>query len=285
MDGGAWWAAVHGVAKSQTGLSDFTFTFHFHALEKEMATHCSVLAWRIPGTGEPGRLPSMGSRRVRHDWSDLAAAAFIGRTEAETTIFWSPDVKKWLIGKDPGAGKDWRQEEKGTTEDEMVGWHHWLDEHEFERALGAGDGQGGLACCSPWSLKESDTTGWLNWTDTWKFDWLYIFKMRISQALSGLSPSLQMRKLRLRISLVVQWLTLCPSIAVAQVLSFVRGVKIPQCVRHGQKIERKLRLKGVKYLNLVFLSVDGDMNSASWDSCECWGSGQATPAMPKRHAD
>ena len=75
MDGGAWWAAVHGVAKSQTRLSDFTFTFHFHALEKEMATHSSVLAWRIPGVGEPGGLPSMGSHRVRHDCSDLAAAA------------------------------------------------------------------------------------------------------------------------------------------------------------------------------------------------------------------
>ena len=75
MDSGAWWAAVHGVAKSQTGLSDFTFTFHFHALEKEMATHSSVLAWRIPGMGEPGGLPSMGSHRVGHNWSDLAAAA------------------------------------------------------------------------------------------------------------------------------------------------------------------------------------------------------------------
>ena len=75
MDGGAWWAVVHGVAKSQTRLSDFTFTFHVHALEKEMATHSSVLAWRIPGTGEPGGLPSMGSHRVGHDWSDAAAAA------------------------------------------------------------------------------------------------------------------------------------------------------------------------------------------------------------------
>ena len=75
MDGGAWKAAVHGVAKSRTWLRDFTFTFHFHALEKEMATHSSVLAWRIPGTGEPGRLLSMGSHRVRHNWSDLAAAA------------------------------------------------------------------------------------------------------------------------------------------------------------------------------------------------------------------
>ena len=75
MDGGAWWAAVHGVVKSRTRLSDFTFTFHFPALEKEMATHSSVLAYRIPGTGEPGGLPSMGSHRVRHNWQDLAAAA------------------------------------------------------------------------------------------------------------------------------------------------------------------------------------------------------------------
>ena len=75
MGGGAWKAAVHGVTKSRTGLSDFTFTFHFHALEKEMATHSSVLAWRIPGMGEPGGLLSVGSHRVGHDCSDLAAAA------------------------------------------------------------------------------------------------------------------------------------------------------------------------------------------------------------------
>ena len=73
MDGGAWWVTVHGVAKSRTRPSDLTFTFDFHALEKEMATHSSVLAWRIPGMGEPGGLPSMGSHRVGHDWSDLAA--------------------------------------------------------------------------------------------------------------------------------------------------------------------------------------------------------------------
>ena len=77
MDGGAWWAAVHGVAKSWTWRRDFNFTFHFHALEEEMATHSSVLAWRIPGTGEPGGLPSLGLRRVGHDWSDLAAAAVL----------------------------------------------------------------------------------------------------------------------------------------------------------------------------------------------------------------
>ena len=90
MDGGAWWAAVHGVARSRTQLSDFTFTFHFHALEKVMATHSSVLAWRIPGTGEPGGLPSLGSHRVRHDWSNLAAAA--ARWEgARKTCLWLLD--------------------------------------------------------------------------------------------------------------------------------------------------------------------------------------------------
>ena len=80
MDRGAWWAAVHGVAKSRARLSDFTFTFHFHALEKEMATHSSVLAWRIPGTAEPGGLLSMGSHRVGHDWWDLAAVAAAANT-------------------------------------------------------------------------------------------------------------------------------------------------------------------------------------------------------------
>ena len=80
MDGGAWWTPVHGVAKSRTQLSDFPFTFHFHALEKEMATHSSVLAWRIPGTEEPGGLPSMGLHRVRHDWSNLAAAVVPSET-------------------------------------------------------------------------------------------------------------------------------------------------------------------------------------------------------------
>ena len=86
MGGGAWWAAVHGVAKSRTRLSDFPFPFHFHALEKEMATHSSVLAWRIPGTGEPGGLPSVGSHRVGHDWSDLAAAAAAAISSERITL-------------------------------------------------------------------------------------------------------------------------------------------------------------------------------------------------------
>ena len=92
---------------------------------------------------------------------------FIGRTdaEAEAPILWSLDVKKWLIGKDPDAGKDWRQEEKGMTEDKMAGWHHWLNGHEFKQAPGVGDGQGNLAYCSPRGHKESDTTKRLNWTE------------------------------------------------------------------------------------------------------------------------
>ena len=89
---------------------------------------------------------------------------FIGRTdaEAETPILWSPVVKNWLIGKDPDAGKDWRQEEKGTTEDEMDGWHHWPDRHEFEQVLGEGEGLGSLMCCSSRGCKEVDMTEWLN---------------------------------------------------------------------------------------------------------------------------
>ena len=89
---------------------------------------------------------------------------FIGRTdvEAEIPVLWPPDVKNWLIGKDPDSGKDWRQEERGTTEDEMVGWNHQLDGHVIEQAVGVGDGQGGLAWCSPWGRKESDMTELLN---------------------------------------------------------------------------------------------------------------------------
>ena len=92
----------------------------------------------------------------------------IGRTDAkaETPILWPSDVKNWLIWKDPDAGKDWRQEEKRTTEDEMVGWHHQLNGHEFEQAPGFGNGQGGLACCSPWGRKQSDMNEQLNWTET-----------------------------------------------------------------------------------------------------------------------
>ena len=104
---------------------------------------------------------------------------FIGRTgaEAETPILSPPDAKNWLIGKDPGVGKHWRQEEKGTAEDEMVGWRHRVDGHEFEQAPGVGDGQGSLACCSPWGRKESDTTEPLNWTE---LNWTDVTNGKIS---------------------------------------------------------------------------------------------------------
>ena len=106
-------------------------------------------------------LLSSTSFLFRHTWTHSSCC---GRTdtEAEATILQLPDAKNWFIWKDPDAGKDWRQEEKGTTEDEMVGWHHWLDGCGFEQAPGDGEGQGSLACCSPWSRKELDITE-LNW--------------------------------------------------------------------------------------------------------------------------
>ena len=92
---------------------------------------------------------------------------FFGRNDAkaETPVLWPTHEKRWLIGKDSDAGRDWGQEEKGTTEDEMAGWHHGLNECESEWTLGDGDGQGGLVCCDSWGHKESDTTEWLNWTE------------------------------------------------------------------------------------------------------------------------
>ena len=101
---------------------------------------------------------------------------FIGRTdaEAEALILWPPHAKSWLIGKDPDAGRDWGQEEKGTTEDEMAGWHHWLYGRESEWTPGVGDGQGGLACYDSWGHKESDTTERLNWLTNWCWERLKV---------------------------------------------------------------------------------------------------------------
>ena len=101
-----------------------------------------------------------------HSKGDQSRVVF-GRNDAkvETPVLWPPHVKSWLIGKDFDAGRDWRQEEKGRTEDEMAGWHHRLNGREFEWTLGVGDGQGGLACCDSWGHKESDTTERLNWTE------------------------------------------------------------------------------------------------------------------------
>ena len=115
MDGEAWWAAVHGVTKSQTRLSNFPFTFHFRVMEKEMATHSSVLSWRIPGMGEPGGLLSVGSHRVGHDWSDLAAAAAV---EKETATY--SDILAW---RTPGMGEPGGLPSMGSH---RVG-HDWSD--------------------------------------------------------------------------------------------------------------------------------------------------------------
>ena len=193
-------------------------------LEKGMATHSSILAWRIPWIEEPGRLQSMGLQRVGHDWvtniftffqsttgfssscvymwelghkkgwasqnwyfqtvvlektleSPLDSKEikpvnpkgnhpwiFIGRadSEAEAPILWPPDVKSWFTGKYPDAGKDWGQEEKGVTEDKMVGWYHWLNGHEFELTQGDSEIQGSLACCSSWGHRKLDSTWQLN---------------------------------------------------------------------------------------------------------------------------
>ena len=123
---------------------------------------------------------------------------FIRRTdvEAETPILWPLDMKKWLIGKDLDAGKDWRQEEKGTTEDEMVGWHHWLDGHEFEQALGVGDRQGSLVCGSPWCHKESYTAEWLNELNWNKYSNKILFLKWLSASTAGGAVSILVWELR-----------------------------------------------------------------------------------------
>ena len=124
-----------------------------------MLLNCGVAedSWGSLGLQGDPTSPSQRKSVLNIHWRTDAAA--------ETPIVWSPEAKTWLTGKDPNAGQDWRREEKGTTEDEMVGWHHQLDGHESEQALGVGDGQGSLVCCSPWGRKESDMTEWLNRTE------------------------------------------------------------------------------------------------------------------------
>ena len=139
MDKGAWWAAVHGVAKSRTWLSDFTFTFHSHALEKEMATHSSILAWRIPGTQEPSGLPSMGSHRVRHDWSDLAAVAAASCANDKESAFQCKRDKRCSF--DPWVGRiPWKRKWQPTLLF-LPGKFH---------------GNRSLVGYSPWGQKELD---------------------------------------------------------------------------------------------------------------------------------
>ena len=161
---------LHPGWTKQSGRSSITCDFHFITSDPE---HKRVL------TSPHGSLtPSLSWHRL---WHQIVGAIdflkelspkgnqswiFTARTdaEAETPILGPPDVKNWLLGKDPDAGKDWRQEEKGMTEDEMVGWHHRIDGCEFEQAPGVGDGQGSLACCSPWVAKSrTRLSNWANW--------------------------------------------------------------------------------------------------------------------------
>ena len=166
MDRGAWWAAVHGVPMSRIQLSDFPFTFHFHALEKETATYSSVLAWRIPGTGEPGGLPSMGSHRVRHNWSDLAAAAATGSQSAGNPLMKFMQVS--LPGGIPGGASG--KEPTCQCRIRSLGWEDPLEEGMAIHSsiffffftpvflTGESHGQKNLVGYSPCGHKESNTT-------------------------------------------------------------------------------------------------------------------------------
>ena len=165
MDGGAWWAAVHGVAKSRRRLSYFIFSFHFHALEKEMATHSSVLAWRIPRTGEPGGLPSMGSHRVGHNWIDLAAVAAAAAYWMEKAMAPHSSTLAWKIPwtEEPGrlqsmgsrrVGQDW------VTSLSLFTFLHWRRKWQPTPVFWPGEsqGQGSLVGFHLWGRTELDTT-------------------------------------------------------------------------------------------------------------------------------
>ena len=162
------WTTVHGVTKSRTWLSDFYFHFLFLFPFFSICMLCSqssIASLLNCGVGKDSWSP-LASKEIKPvNPKGNQSWILIGRTEAEaeTPTLWPPDAKNWLTGKDPDAGKEWRQEEKGTTENEMVGWHHWLSGHEFEQALGVDDGQGSLTCCSPCGHKESDMTEGPNW--------------------------------------------------------------------------------------------------------------------------
>ena len=120
---------------------------------------------------------------------------FFGRNDAkaETPVLWPPHAKSWLIGKDSDAGRDWGREEKGTTEDEMAGWHHRLDGHESEWTLRVGDGQGGLACYDSWGHKESDTTERLNWTEDYALP-IHLDRLKFHRSLNFMKPIFHPRR-------------------------------------------------------------------------------------------
>ena len=131
------------------------------------AEHQRIDAFEVGCWRRPLRVPWTARRSNQFILKEMSPECSLEglKDEAETPILWLPDAKSWLIGKHPDAGKDWGQGEKGMTEDEMVGWHHRLNGHEFGWIPGVADGQGSLACCSPWGHRESDTTERLNWTE------------------------------------------------------------------------------------------------------------------------
>ena len=152
--------------------------------------------------------------------------------EAETPILWSPDAESWLIWKDPGAGKDWGQEEKGMTEDEMVGWHHQLNGHGFGWTLGVGDGQGGLACCGSWGHKESDKTERLNWSELMGPDaMILVFWMLRFKPTFSLSSFTFIKRLLSSSSLSAIWVV---SSAYLRWLIFLPAILIPACASSSQ---------------------------------------------------
>ena len=195
---GAWWAAVYGISQSRTqlkrlssssssrqqhikkqrhyvaskGPSSQSYGFsrgHVWMWELDYKESWVLKNWRFWTVVLEKTLESpLDCKEIQpvHPKGNQSWI-FIGRTDAEveSPILGPPDVRNWLTGKDPDAGKGWRREEKGTTEDEMVEWHHRFDRHEFEQAPGVGDGQGGLACCSPCGHRDSDMTERLNWTE------------------------------------------------------------------------------------------------------------------------
>ena len=198
-DRGAWWAAVYGVAQSWTRLNRLSSSSRQHikkqrhyfvnkGLSSQGYGFSSGHVWMWEVNYEESWAPKnwcfwtvvwektlespLDCKEIQPVHPKDQSLVFIERSvvEAETPILWPPDAKSWLTGKHPDAGKDWGQEKKGTTEDKMVGWHHRLNRHEFGWTPGAGDGQGGLACCGSWGPKESDTTEWLNWLNwlNWK---------------------------------------------------------------------------------------------------------------------
>ena len=169
-DGGAWWAAIYGVAQSRTRLKLWMWELDDKEswLPKNWCFWTVVLEKTLESPLNCKKLQSVHPKG-NQSWT------FIGRTDvgAEAPILWPPDAKSWLTWKDHDAGKDCRWEEKGMIEDKMVGWHHQLNGHEFEQALGDGEGQRSLVCCGPWGRRELGTTERLSWTELCLYVYMY----------------------------------------------------------------------------------------------------------------